>query len=119
VIVRVGEARHDRHLLGVERARAFRGERFDVGALADGDDAAATDGECLGPRQRGIHRVDLRVEHDEIRVGALREEEAQGARCVAESRRRRRAGKTERGHSHEFPAALSVGHRSSTTGGGD
>src|SRR5438552_9202404 len=64
--VAVDEARHDRHLLRVERLRAAADESSDVGRAPDGDDAGRLHRERFRARKCGVHRIDLRIEHDEI-----------------------------------------------------
>ena len=75
VIVRVDEAGHHGHGLGVERLRVPAGQALDVAARPDGREAAAGRGERLGTRHPRVHRVDLGVDDDEIGIlaaGGLR-----------------------------------------------
>ena len=100
---------HDGHLPRVERLRVLAGEPLDVVVRADGDEPAGFHRERLGSRHPRIHRVDLRVDHDEVRVAGLRGR--RGHRGAAEPRRRRRRQRARAGHSHESPARLPLAHR--------
>ena len=68
------------------------------------------DRERLGPRRRRIHRVDLRVEHDEVGVGCLGARRVGTNARVAKPRRRDGAGDAHRSHAKELSPAVSIGH---------
>ena len=67
--------------------------RLDVAVGPDRDEAAAADGERLGPRARRVHGVDARVAHDQIgrRGRGRRRLAAAGARREPTRRRESRA----------------------------
>jgi hypothetical protein len=109
VIVRVDEARHDRHLMGIECLRARTNQRLDIVGTPNGDEPSCFNRKRLRPRRERIDRVDLGVEHDEIgnlsRVN-LRSSRARGPGCTDQT------GDTGTREPHELSAVkVAVGHR--------
>ena len=105
VIVGIDESGHDCHLLGIKDLRSRADERPDILGTAHGDEPAGPDGESLRPRHKGIDRVDLGVEHDEI--GILRRADLRD--CGAgRPPRTNETGDASAGQAHEFSATESV-----------
>ena len=70
VNVAVGEARQQQPLPGVDHPGRWPAQRFDLGALADGDNLLSPNSDGLGPFLLRVHCVDAGVYHDHI--GRLR-----------------------------------------------
>ena len=68
VDVAVVESGHDPTPFQIHDLRAGSDERLDVIVLADGDDAAMPDGDCLGFRLVLVDRPDLAIPQDEVGV---------------------------------------------------
>ena len=90
--MRVDEAGHHRHALGVEDRRAAGRQVADVACRSDGDEAAVLDGERFGARRRGVAGEDARIEEDEIGLaaggGVLREHRLLDAHATGPSSER-------------------------------
>jgi hypothetical protein len=72
LVMTIGEARHDRHLLRVDRPRIFAGQAFDLVVRPHGNEPAVLHRERDGLRHARIDRVHVRVHDDEIGIAGLR-----------------------------------------------
>ncbi len=64
VIVAIGKAGHDGHLLRIERLGVLADQSFDVRGASDRDESCALDRKRLRRRHAGVDGVDLRIEDD-------------------------------------------------------
>src|SRR5262249_9209004 len=103
VIVGVDEAGHDGHLLSVDDLRSLAGERPQLLAAADRDEAAALDREGLRPRHQRVDGVDLGVDDHEIGVLIDR-----GVRPADWPLRADEPGQAGARQAHELPAAAAM-----------
>jgi hypothetical protein len=104
VIVRVREAGHDGHLLRVDELRPFGGAASDGRGRSDSDEPAIGDCHRFGSRHRRVHRVDARVEHDELGL-RLRGLPGQRAHISEPGPRDERRG-ASRAKGHELPPGV-------------
>ena len=81
-------------------------EPLDVRRAADGDEPAGLHRERLGARRRGVHRVDLGVEHDE--VGVRRRRRCGSSVASPSHGAADRAGDAGAGQAHESSAAVAI-----------